>query len=161
MQPSAAEAVMNLLSHVPRHVRQRLHHAVSNYGMNRGPVTHAFLGSKALRVGFSQPYDDAVWNSEMVSAGSTVEMIVERVLFNFERAPQGLRKSAGADVAGLMQKLCRSFKVYCELLKQRVGEAPGVSVKSWFCYCFVLKHVLCAMHSQCCEILQQWAGRLQ
>ena len=105
--------------------------------MNRGPVTHAFLGSKALRVGFSQPYDDAVWNSEMVSADSTVEMIVERVLFNFERAPQGLRKSAGADVAGLMQKLCRSFEVYCELLKQRVGEAPGVSVKSWFCYCSV------------------------
>lgn len=45
-----AAAVINLAMHIPDECVKKLAKAVEKYGMVRGPVTHAAIGSDAFRV---------------------------------------------------------------------------------------------------------------
>mgnify|MGYP001812214349 CR=1 FL=1 len=122
MMPSEAEAVQNMLAFMPRDVQVALHKAASTYGMTRGPFNHGALGCKALRVGYANHCEDAVWSQEMVNGESTVRLIVERLLKNYTKAPAGLRLSASADHIQKLQKLAKCFEMYMARLATRVDQ---------------------------------------
>lgn len=56
MSPAESQAVQNLVHFIPPLAVQKFQRAVAEYGIVRGPISHAGLASEALRVWFSANY---------------------------------------------------------------------------------------------------------
>jgi hypothetical protein len=118
-----ADATLNLALYVPAAPKKALTKAACTWGMWRGPFSHAFLACPALRLGYMALLEDDWWASKMKNVESTVGMIVQRCLDDWEGQPSGIRKTGGNDLCLLLQKICRVFELYMELLQDALPPA--------------------------------------
>lgn len=110
-------AVVNLVHHIPPSCREIFAAAVCEFGIIKGPVTHAALGHPCMRPGFQPELIGDDWSLSMKNTSSSVILAGERLVMDFKDLPPGMRKSAGAPEAQRMTRICRAW----ELVLQKFG----------------------------------------
>ena len=115
-----ADATENIVLHVPEGALHKLSKLAATFGMTKGPITHAGIASKALRLGWSMKVDVDWYVDKMVNTEDTVELILDRIVADFTNSPPGMRTSAGDDRVQSMQKVCRMFLLYMEDLASKL-----------------------------------------
>jgi hypothetical protein len=97
---------------IPEKEVDQLRQAAARWGVVRGPFSHAALGSKAMTVGFVAPEcSSAMWKVMSANTAETINLIVTRVLRQWDDTPQNLRKPANGESIMHMRKICSSFVV--------------------------------------------------
>ena len=115
-----ADATENIVLHVPESALQKLSKLAATYGMTKGPITHAGIASKALRLGYSMKVDVDFYVERMSNTEPTIQLILDRVISDFSNSPIGMRTSAGDERIQSMQKICRMFLLYMEDLASKL-----------------------------------------
>ena len=117
--PSESGALVNLVHHLPLECRSIFGKAVAEFGIVKGPVTHAALAAHALRVGFQPDLVGDDWSLSMRNTEESVIRASKRLVDDFRIAPPGLRKSATANDVAKMARISRAFDlVLSELSSQ-------------------------------------------
>ena len=127
LSKAEADAVESLLLHIPESASAKLSKLAATHGMIKGPVTHAGIASKALRLNYCAKlgvdwYADRLSNDER-----TITIILDRVLGDFLNAPAGMRSSAGDDRVQALQKIASMFRLYLEDLSNQL---PGETFRN-------------------------------
>ena len=123
LSPAEANATKNLLLHVPPSAVMKLQVAAAKYGMWGGCFSHACLASEALQVGYvPSGCDDPQWQSDMVSQDSTVQLVVDRLINDWEALPKPMRKTGNPETVIQLQKICRCFEILQMNFKAMVPE---------------------------------------
>ena len=116
---SESGALVNLVRHLPLECRSIFGRAVAEFGIVKGPVTHAALAALALRVGFQPELVGDDWSVSMRNTEESVIRASKRLVDDFRSAPPGLRKSATANDVAKMARISRAFDlVLAELSSQ-------------------------------------------
>lgn len=110
-------AVVNLVHHIPVSSKDIYAAAVSEFGMVKGPLTHAALGHACMRPGFQPELLGDDWAVAMKNTTSSLNLVAERLVMDFKATPPGLRKPAGAPEVQRMTRICRAW----ELVLQKFG----------------------------------------
>ncbi|CAE7199295.1 unnamed protein product [Symbiodinium sp. CCMP2456] len=117
-----SDAVENLLLHISPASREMLTKMSSTFGMVRGPITHSGIASKALRNNFHRESGIAFYQDKLGNAEGTVELILSRVHKDYINTAVGMRASASDDRIQQLQKICRMFQLFLELLETKLSE---------------------------------------
>ena len=108
---------------IPEPQVDQLRLAAARWGVVRGPFTHAALGCKAMTVGYVAPEcASATWKVMSANTPETINLIVTRVLRQWDETPPNLRKSANAETIMQMRKICSSFMVAKAAFQEMVPE---------------------------------------
>ena len=107
-------AVVNLVSHIPAAAKEILEIAVSEFGMVRGPITHAGLGAASFRLGHEPELIAQDWSQRMKNTSSSLVLAAKRIVEDFKGAPPGLRKPAGAIEVDKMARIARCWELVLE-----------------------------------------------
>eukprot|EP00435_Cladocopium_sp_Y103_P013890 s1776_g3.t1 len=124
MGPGESGAVVNLVHHLPLECRQILGNAVAEFGIARGPVTHAAIASVNIRVGFQPDLISDEWSVNMRNSEDSVIRTCKRLVMDFKMAPPGLRKSTTAAEVARMTRICRAFDLF---MAELASQLPGNS----------------------------------
>lgn len=89
-------AVVNLVHHIPVSCKDIFAAAVSEFGIVKGPLTHAALGHVCMRPGFQPELIGDDWAVAMKNTISSLNLVAERLIMDFKALPAGLRKPAAA-----------------------------------------------------------------
>ena len=122
MGDAEAQAVIALVTRIPREARDILAKSVMRHGMVRGPISHAGLGSDAIRVGWGPDCLMREWTVDMQNQESTVILVAERISQDFDSRPVALRKPAGPAEVLNLQKVCRCFELSLAKFRAKVSE---------------------------------------
>ena len=117
-----ADAVESLLLHIPESASVKLSKLAATHGMIKGPITHAGIASKALRLNYSGKIDVDWYADRMSNDENTITIILDRVLGDFMNTPAGMRSSAGDDRVQALQKISSMFQLYLEDLSNKLPE---------------------------------------
>lgn len=115
-------ATLNLLAHIPGEAVAMLERCAARFGMWRGCFTHASLASEAWRVGYAPDAEDPGWRRDLTNRTGTLVLMANRITSDFESAPTGMRKTAGPDKVGDLQKICRVHEILKDKLKAEIPE---------------------------------------
>lgn len=135
------DAVENLLMYLPSKAVYRLNKVASSYGMYKGPITHAGLASKALRLGFSPKVEVDFYMEKMMNTEETVHLVIDRIIHDYKNSPAGMRSSAGDETVQNLQKICRMFLLHVQQLSSQLPESVFTSEinglrEAFFAGCF-------------------------
>ena len=122
MGPAESAAVINLVHHLPLECREILGKAVAEFGIAKGPVTHAAIGSPNFRVGFQPELISEEWSVNMRNSEDSVVRTCKRLVEDFKQAPPGLRRSATAPDVAKMVRICKAFDL---LMAELAAKLPG------------------------------------
>ena len=102
-----AKALTAIATKLPAEAVQIFHRAAEKYGMWKGPISHAGLGSDLLALGAGPDVSCPVWTQKMKNDSATVVLIATRVVSDYEELPPAMRKSAGPNMIAQLQRVCR------------------------------------------------------
>ena len=122
MGAGETSAVINLVHHLPLECRQIFGAAVAEFGIVKGPVTHAAIGAPSIRVGFQPELISDDWSVNMRNTEESVVRACKRLVQDFRSCPPGLRKSATAPEVGRMCRISRAFDL---VLQELAAQLPG------------------------------------
>ena len=130
-----------MLLHLPPNAVQTLNKLASSYGMVKGPITHAGVASKALRLGYTPRVEVNFYTEKLLNTPDTVDLILQRVVHDFLNVPTGMRTSAGDDTIQSLQKICRMYLLHVQELKSQLPESVFMSEinglrEAFFAGCF-------------------------
>lgn len=111
MGPTESAAVINLMTAIPPTAVEVLKRCAARFGMVRGAFSHAALAQKAMCVGFVPDTPSPEWQRRMVNTEETVQLLVARLVSDYEAMPANMRKPAGPDQVVSLQKVVASFLV--------------------------------------------------
>lgn len=126
-------AVVNLVHHIPVSCKDIFAAAVSEFGIVKGPLTHAALGHVCMRPGFQPELIGDDWAVAMKNTISSLNLVAERLIMDFKALPAGLRKPAGAPEVQRMTRICRAWELVLQkfgsLVPQKLveDELPGLN----------------------------------
>ena len=115
-------AVVNLVHHLPLECRAVFGKAVAEFGIAKGPVTHAALAAHQIRVGYQPELISDDWSMNMRNTEESVIRASKRLVEDFRQAPPGLRKSATAPDVAKMARISRAFDL---VLAELSSQLPG------------------------------------
>eukprot|EP00435_Cladocopium_sp_Y103_P005239 s5105_g1.t1 len=101
-----------------------LGNAVAEFGIARGPVTHAAISAVNIRVGFQPDLISDDWSVNMRNSEDSVIRTCKRLVMDFKMAPPGLRKSATAAEVARMTRICKAFDLF---MAELASQLPGNS----------------------------------
>ena len=85
-------AVVNLVHHLPLECRAVFGKAVAEFGIAKGPVTHAALAAHQIRVGYQPELISDDWSMNMRNTEESVIRASKRLVEDFRQAPLVLDK---------------------------------------------------------------------
>ncbi|CAK9104678.1 Uncharacterized protein SCF082_LOCUS48825, partial [Durusdinium trenchii] len=104
-------AVFNLVHHLPTACKNIYERGVAEFGIVKGPITHAGLGCHAMRVNFAPDLIASDWSANMKNTQSSLLLVAERIVGDFKALPPGLRKSAGAPEVQRLTRIARAWEI--------------------------------------------------
>ena len=141
MGPSESQAVVNLVHFIPADVKEELARAAVMYGMRKGVLSHAALGCQAMRVGWGPDLAVPEWTRRMKNTPTSLRMMVDRLIGEFEDTPAPLRKTAGPAEVSRLGRICRMWEVVTAEFKAKIPDEsyqkhePGLD-KLFVAQCF-------------------------
>ena len=119
-------AVQNLVSYLPATVKDIFAHAVAEFGIIRGPITHGGIGCQTFRLGAEPEVIAPEWARRLRSTSSSLTLAATRIVEDFRAAPAGLRKPAGPVE---VQRMCRITRCWEIVLEKFSSQLPQKSVE--------------------------------
>ena len=151
-----AGAVVNLACNMPKEVVHAYAAAVAKYGMVRGPITHGGLASSSITIGWQPELSDARWSSDMKNEASTIMLMCQRNLKDYDELPVGLRKSAGVHDIEQLQLICRALELSLMALKSVISDSTLQKHKPALQEAFMLKVLDSALLKAVDECPRPW-----
>lgn len=111
MGPAESGAIVNLVHHLPYEAIQCLGRGVADYGIVKGPVTHAAIAATCFRLGFQPELIAEDWAHKMRNTERSLVLTAERLIADYEAAPMGMRKSAGLNEVSRMTRICKCWEL--------------------------------------------------
>ncbi|CAK9095039.1 unnamed protein product [Durusdinium trenchii] len=115
-------AIVNLVHHLPLECRAIFGNAVAEFGIAKGPVTHAAIAAPHIRVGYQPDLMAEEWSINLRNTEESVTRAAKRLVEDYRQAPPGLRKSATAPDVAKMARISRAFDL---LLGEFAGKVPS------------------------------------
>lgn len=130
MTPAETAAVVNLIHHLPPAATDVLAKGVAEYGIIKGPITHAGIAAPSMRVGAQPDVIAEDWAKALANTASSLTLAVNRVLEDFKCQPLCLRKSAGAPEMTKLTRIARAWELVLAKLSNMIPQAHFDSEKS-------------------------------
>ena len=106
MDTMEATALVNLLTVIPESCQDELMKDAMNFGMLKGPITHAGVACDRLGVGAGPKCASPKWTESMVNKDTICLLITQRLLKDCTEPPRALQKPVGLERICNMQKVC-------------------------------------------------------
>lgn len=129
MTPAESAAVVNLVHHIPQVAQEVFAKAVCEFGMVKGPITHAGIAAPCMRVNFEPDLIADDWSKHMVNTTASLELTALRIVEDFRAAPPGLRKPAGAPEVARATRICKCWELVLSKLRALIPPASFDSEK--------------------------------
>ncbi len=129
MTPAESAAVVNLVHHIPQAAQDIFGKAVCEFGMVKGPITHAALAAPCIRVNFEPDLIADDWSKSLMNTSSSIELAAVRIVEDFRSSPVGLRKPAGQPEVARITKIARCWELVIAKLRGLVPAAAFESEK--------------------------------
>ena len=122
MSPAESAAVINLVNHLPEAAVQLLEKAARQFGMFKGAFNHQFLAAVELRLRHEPKVIANDWRSMLRNDADSILLAVQRVIYNYENTPSGLRKAAGQPEAARMCRIARCWNLAREKIQAKLPD---------------------------------------
>jgi hypothetical protein len=107
--PLEASAVKNLLLNMTDEIVSFIAGCVAQFGIVRGPFSHAALGAAAMAIGFRPELLLDDWSDACINSATTVEIMCTRMKQDYHEMHVGARRPISPSEVGNMQKICSSL----------------------------------------------------
>lgn len=127
--PAESAAVVNLVHHIPQAAQEILAKAVCEFGMVKGPITHAAIAAACIRVNFEPALIADDWSKSLINTSSSIEMAAVRIVADFRSSPVGLRKPVGQPEVSRITRIARCWELVIAKLRTLIPAAAFESEK--------------------------------
>ena len=101
--------------------------------MNRGPVSHAGIASRALRNSYHRESGISFYDDKLGNGPGTVELMLARIYQDYMTTAPAMRSCAGEEKMQQLQKVCRMFQLFLDNLATKLSEEASSHLVNELC----------------------------